>query len=120
MQSDSHLGNILLDRNSASSHIYVLDWDAYQRGIGPWDLACLLVLSHAPDIRRKVELKLLRIYHQALLARGVASYSFKQCVSDYRLAVFVCPFVPIAWGRPQFVSYALAAFGDWNCADLLE
>ena len=119
VQSDSHLGNILLDRNSESSHVYILDWDAYQRGIGPWDLACLLTLSYAPDIRRKVELELLRVYHRALLARGVADYSFDQCVADYRLAIFISPFVPIAWGKPEFVSYALTAFGDWDCADLM-
>jgi hypothetical protein len=120
VQSDSHLGNILLDRDPASSHIYLLDWDAYQRGIGPWDLACLLILSHAPEIRRRVELKVLGIYHQALLAHGVANYSFDQCVADYRLAAFVCPFVPIVWGRPEFVTYALTAFADWDCADMVR
>jgi hypothetical protein len=120
VQSDSHLGNILLDRDPASSHIYLLDWDAYQRGIGPWDLACLLILSHAPEIRRRVELRILKIYHRALLAHGVANYSFDQCVADYRLAAFVCPFVPIVWGRPEFVTYALTAFDDWNCADLVR
>ncbi|MBT3194420.1 MAG: hypothetical protein HN341_17885 [Verrucomicrobia bacterium] len=119
VQSDSHLGNILLDRNPSSSHIYVLDWDAYQRGIGPWDLACLLILSHAPDIRRKVERRLLGTYYQALQRYGVVNYSFDQCVADYRLAAFACPFIPIAWGRPEFVSYALTAFDDWDCADLL-
>mgnify|MGYP006865187643 CR=1 FL=1 len=58
-------------------------------------------------------------YHRALLAGGVANYSFDQCVADYRLAVFICPFVPIAWNRPKFVSYALTAFRDWDCEDLL-
>ena len=104
VQSDSHLGNILLDRDPESSHIYMIDWDAYQRGIGPWDLACLMILSHAPNIRRSVELDLLRIYHQALQVRGVDNYSYDQCVADYRLTVFACPFVPIAWGRSEFVS----------------
>ena len=120
VQSDSHLGNILIDRNPASSHIYLLDWDAYQRGIGPWDLACLLILSHAPDVRRKVERKLLKLYHQALRTYGVADYTFNECVADYRLAVFACPFVPITWGRPEFVSYAIEAFNDWDCVEMID
>lgn len=120
VQGDAHLGNVFFDRDPDSDHLYLLDWDTYQRGIGPWDLAYMLVVSHAPSIRRKVESRILQLYHRYLLSFGVTGYSYDQCVADYRLSILGCLFPPIAWKKPLFLGYALAAFEDWNCSELLE
>jgi hypothetical protein len=117
VQGDAHFANIFFSRNC--HHIYLLDWDAWQRGIGPWDLACALVLSHDPEVRRQVECKTLRAYHDSLVSEGVIGYSYDQCLADYRLSIVACLFPPIAWKRPEFIKYALSAFEDWHCNELL-
>jgi hypothetical protein len=119
-QGDGHLGNVFLSRSRPPDRVYLLDWDAYQRGIGPWDLAYMLVISHAPAIRRRVELDVLRAYHECLAADGVAGYSYDQCLADYRLAVLGCLFPPIAWQKPEFLGYALSACHGWDCHDLVS
>jgi hypothetical protein len=119
VQGDAHLGNVFFDRDASRDNLYLLDWDAYQRGIGPWDLACMLVVSHAPSIRRRVESHLLRMYHRGLLSYGVTDYSYDECLSDYRLSILACLFPTIAWKKPVFLGYALAAFNDWDCSELL-
>ena len=119
VQGDAHFGNVFFSRDSRDDHLYLLDWDAYQRGIGIWDLACMLVMSHAPEIRRQVEPNLLRAYHQCLLSHGVTDYSYDQCMADYRLSILACLLPPIAWKKPAFLDYALTAFDDWRCAELL-
>jgi len=119
VQGDSHLGNVFLSRDPRDDHLHLLDWDAYQRGIGPWDLACMLVVSHAPQVRRRVEHAVLRAYHDCLVSDGVSDYSYDRCVADYRLSVLAGLFPPIAWRMPLFLEYALVAFDDWRCSDLL-
>lgn len=119
VQGDAHFGNIFLSRDPRSDHLYLLDWDAYQRGVGTWDLACMLVLSHAPEVRRQVEHAVLRVYHECLLAAGVRNYAYDQCVADYRLSVLACLFPPIAWKKPEFLDHALTACDDWRCSELL-
>jgi hypothetical protein len=34
-------------------------------------------------------MKLLQVYHAALVENGVTDYSFEQCMADYRLAMFL-------------------------------
>jgi len=119
VQGDAHLGNVFFSRDPRSDHLYLLDWDAYQRGLGTSDLAHMLVLSHAPEVRRQVESHVLRTYHQFLLSYGVTDYSYDQCTADYRLSILASLFAPIAWKKPAFLNYALAAYDDWNCCELL-
>jgi len=119
VQGDAHLGNVFFSRDPRSDHLYLLDWDVYQRGIGTSDLAHMLVVSHAPEIRRQVESHVLRTYHRLLMSYGVTDYSYDQCTADYRLSILASLFPPIAWKKPAFLDYALAACDDWNCWGLL-
>lgn len=65
----------------------VVDWQFTSRGIGVWDVAYFLSESLLPANRRRVEMALLRDYHQALLAQGIKGYSFDACYDDYRMAL---------------------------------
>ena len=70
-----------------SAAFAVVDWQFTSRGIGVWDVAYFLSESLLPATRRRVEMALLRDYHQALRAQGIEGYSFDACYNDYRMAL---------------------------------
>jgi hypothetical protein len=123
---DAHTWNFMYPR--AEGRTLLIDWQLWHPHIGPRDLAFMMALHWTPERRARLEEKLLRRYHEALLARGVGSYGWEQCVTDYRWAALRNLFIP-AWqwagGVPEQVwrpnlERAVAAFEDLRCAELVE
>ncbi len=84
---DYQLNNILYPTSEGGSPFAVIDWQLARCGRGVLDVAYFLGQNLHPEDRRAVEIDLLRLYHDDLLACGVQNYTFEQCLHDYRLSM---------------------------------
>lgn len=123
---DAHTWNFMHPR--AEGRTLLIDWQLWHAHVGPRDLAFMMALHWERERRARLEEKLLRRYHEALSSRGVVSYTWEQCVIDYRWAALRNLFIP-AWqwagGMPEQVwrpnaERAISAFEDLHCAELIE
>jgi hypothetical protein len=85
--ADLHVGNVLFRTRGAAIEAVVIDWQLYEAGIGPCDLAHLLVSGLEPPDRRAAEDVLVHRYHAGLVAAGVREYALDACIADYRLGL---------------------------------
>ena len=69
--------------------LIALDWQILTQGAGTFDLGYMMSGSVATELRREHEMRLLRGYHEQLLAGGVEGYDFAQCLHDYRRALLI-------------------------------
>jgi len=95
----------------------VIDWQLYEAGIGPCDLAHLLVSALEPPDRRAAQDVLVQRYHGALVAGGVRAYSLDACIADYALGLARQVLVLLALSEhgvltPAHADRALAAYRD--------
>ena len=106
----------------------IIDWDAWRIGVGARDLAYMMALHWYPDRRRRYEQRLLRHYHDALQAHGVAGYAWGALLEDYRRAALGQLFIPV-WQAtadlPPAVWWShlergMLAFEDLDCESLLD
>ena len=85
--ADLHVGNVLFRTRGDAVEAVVIDWQLYEAGIGPCDLAHLLVSGLEPADRRATEDVLVHRYHAGLVAGGVRDYPLDACITDYRLGL---------------------------------
>jgi hypothetical protein len=71
--------------------VVFVDWQMMTYGRCVVDVANAIRGSLQPDLRRRVEADLLRVYHEALVRAGVRNYPFAQCRADYDLAAVLSP-----------------------------
>jgi hypothetical protein len=125
---DAHLGNFLFPRDAETGDTYLADWQFWHPTIGGTDLAFMMAAEWEPETRRRLEHRLLRRYHDGLLAHGVQGYAWEQCWDDYRLSVIlVSIFIPV-WRWAVFrwapdlaaVDRSMTAFDDLRCSELLK
>lgn len=81
---DFRADNLLFDARGGEVPVAVLDWQTVTFGPALADVALLLGGSLPVEDRRAHEVDLVRLYHEALTAGGVSSYSFDDCWLDYR------------------------------------
>ncbi|RBY81298.1 aminoglycoside phosphotransferase family protein [Blastococcus sp. TF02-09] len=79
--TDYRLDNLLIAPDGA---VTVVDWQTCGTGVGPSDLAYFLGAGLLPEVRREAEDRLVRSYHDGLVAAGVAGYGWDECWLDYR------------------------------------
>jgi aminoglycoside/choline kinase family phosphotransferase len=79
--TDYRLDNLLIDPDGT---VTVVDWQTCGTGVGPSDVAYFLGAGLAPEVRREIEERLVRSYHDGLLAAGVTGYDWADCWLDYR------------------------------------
>jgi hypothetical protein len=126
IHGDAHTWNFLFPR-SGSGATYLIDWQLWHIDVGARDLAFFMALHWYPSRRRELELPLLRRYHEALLAHGIANYPFDDLWLDYRRCAIRNLTIPIIlWSRgmkPQAwwhrLECALSAYRDLECDELL-
>jgi hypothetical protein len=108
---------------------YLLDWQSPTVDIGGYDLANLCATFWTPEQRHDAEREqqILRRYHAALQVHGVRGYAWDDLLADYRSGLIYWLLVPLQdryggastdywWPKMQCLA---AAFGEWNCAELL-
>lgn len=131
VHNDAHAGNFLLPREAARQRVYLVDWQQWSIGVGPWDAAYLIALFWPAERRAVMEQSLVQEYHARLQAYGGLEYDWETCWRDYRLGAIGNLLVPLwAWvdgtwtehtshHRWRQVEMATRAFEDLKCAELL-
>jgi len=122
-----HTGNVMLPHNTAPHRVMFIDWGLWDIDSAAMDLAFLIALHWSPQRRAVLEKRLLKLYHDRLVAAGVGNYSWDDLWCDYREAVIVMTLIPIGQFRRQSpvgrvwfgVQDSMAAFEDLHCAELL-
>ncbi len=125
---DAHLGNFLFPRLAAAESLYLIDWQLWHIHIGPRDLAFMMTLYWEPGTRARMELPLVKRYHEGLLENGVRGYEWKDCWKDYRWSAIRNIFIPLLrWSREREESLwwpqlerAFSAFEELHCEELLS
>jgi aminoglycoside/choline kinase family phosphotransferase len=85
---DYRLDNLLFDRRFDPPRVAVVDWQSITLGPPLNDVAYFLGAGLLPEARRPVEAAIVREYHAALRAAGVAGYDWARCWNDYRRGTF--------------------------------
>jgi hypothetical protein len=85
---DYRLDNMLFGTAAGGPPLAVVDWQTVVWGPPGFDASYFLGAGLLVGERRRHERDLLRIYHDALVAAGVAGYSFEDCWRDYRRYAF--------------------------------
>jgi aminoglycoside phosphotransferase (APT) family kinase protein len=85
LHGDYRLDNVMYDRADRSK-VTIIDWQGVAAGNGMCDVAYFLRTNLLPDVADAHEDDLLRLYHDALVERGVTGYSLEQCLSDFYVA----------------------------------
>src|SRR5215204_4616557 len=75
----------------ADGEVIFIDWQLATYGRCVLDVAGWIRGQLEPEVRRAAESRLLRLYHNSLVANGVQDYTFEQCRADYRLATVLRP-----------------------------
>lgn len=89
IHNDVQGDNLFFD--DATGGLLFLDWQLTTYARGAIDVASLIRGQLDVEIRRRHESDLVESYHRALLDRGVAGYTLKQCREDYCLATVLPP-----------------------------
>jgi hypothetical protein len=108
---------------------YLIDFDSVSANLPAYDLVYMFPTFWTPAQRKEAgrEEKLLRRYHEALLAHGVTGYTWQDLLRDYRLCVLYMIFDPV-WDQTSGASEAYwlpklrcltGAFMDLDCLSLL-
>jgi hypothetical protein len=82
VHSDYRPDNLLFGRGEHPD-VAVVDWQGFGRGCAMADVSFLVGNALSPDDRREHEARIVRGYHDALVAAGVATYPFDECWSEY-------------------------------------
>jgi hypothetical protein len=124
--------NILVPRDG-DRPIFIIDRQPFDWSLTTWlgvyDLAYAIVLDWEVETRRRLEMTVLRHYHDQLIKRGVNGYSWDRLFDDYRLAVAMGVYVATEYCRGgvnkrwirvwlTMLQRSLIACDDLNCSEL--
>lgn len=87
-----------------SGEMVVCDWGLVMAGPAMFDVASFLSLNLAMELRRHVDLDLIRRYVATLEAEGVRDYGFHAALADYRLQLVA--FLPRLIGAGGLAEFA--------------
>ncbi len=133
IHGDINRNNILVPINGERP-LYLIDRQPFNWSLKVWlgvyDLAYALVLYWDLDIRRALEVPVLRHYHECLIRQGITGYAWEQLWDDYRLCVMMGVYVATEWCRTELrldthqywmpmLQRTLTAVDDLHCMDLL-
>lgn len=133
IHGDVNRSNILVPIND-DRPLYLIDRQPFNWGITTWlgvyDLAYAIVLYWDVEIRRTLEIPVLRHYHECLIRRGITGYIWEHLWDDYRLCVMMGVYVATEWCRTELrldthqywmpmLQRTLTAVDDLQASDLL-
>jgi hypothetical protein len=125
---DTYFTNFLCPR-SGTGTTYLLDWQSPEVDLCGNDLANMLAAFWTREQRLQAgrEVACLRLYHRALVDRGVVGYTWDDLVTDYRCGLLYWLLVPLQdaadgsdpdYWMPKLTCLE-AAVRDWGCLELL-
>jgi aminoglycoside/choline kinase family phosphotransferase len=99
VHADFRTDNLFFASPQGGPDFAVVDWQIACRGRGIFDVAYLLCGGLEAGVRRANEERLVRMYHDTLVANGVRDYGWDQCWREYRrMALYVFVYVVISLG----------------------
>lgn len=125
---DMHWWNFLYPLDELTDEMRIFDWQLWHIDLGARDLAFLIALGGFAERRPELEMPLLHIYHESLLANGVVDYSRDQFWTDYRLSAIRNLNIPVIFwsqGRDEqtwrnFLDRAFESYFSLDCDELLH
>ena len=87
IHGDFRPDNIVFDTEFRGCPVTAIDWQLSSRWKGANDISYLATFGLTVDLRRTLEDRLVRLYHNTLVSEGVTGYSIKQCQADYRTGI---------------------------------
>lgn len=130
---DYRLDNMFFGNGSGQTPLTVVDWQIAIQSTGTYDVGYFISQSVSPELRREIELDLLRTYHDRLVDMGVRHYSFADCIDDYRWTLMFCLCYPVMGGglgdvaneRGMALARAMtdrcvAAIRDWKAFEFIK
>jgi len=134
IHGDVNHNNVLVPR-AGDRPLYLIDRQPFDWSLTAWlgayDLAYAIALEWEVDLRRRLELPILRRYHDHLIRHGVCGYAWERLLLDYRLSVALCVYVAVEWCRGgvneeyrsvwlPMLRKALTACDDLDCRALWQ
>jgi thiamine kinase-like enzyme len=132
IHGDVGYNNILVPRDG-DRPIYIIDRQPFDWSLTTWlgayDLAYAMVLDWEIETRRRLELPVLRRYHEWLRKSGITGYPWERLYDDYRLSVAMGVYIATEYCRGginerwtyrwlPMLQNALTACDDLNCSEL--
>ena len=93
--SDFKADNIFFDWSDREDPVIIFDWASFMIGRGVSDLARLLASSIEAELRRQIELDIVKYYHERITDSCLDRYSFEECLADYRRSLLMYSYFPI-------------------------
>jgi hypothetical protein len=123
---DTHWWNFLYPKDPTSEQTRIFDWQLWHIDLGARDLAFLVALGGFAERRPEVDPKLLRLYHETLIANGVENYPWSVFWDDYRWSAIRNLNIPVIfWSQEKHESTwrralerAFQAYNLLDCASL--
>lgn len=104
VHGDPNPTNVLTCRNACDGllPLYLIDRQPFNWSLRLWLGASDLVYAAVPfwpeDVRRNLQIPLLKSYHRALLENGVQNYAWDDLLEDWRTCSCMAAFTAIEWG----------------------
>ena len=86
--ADYRLDNLLFGEHGAPRPLTVVDWQTVGWSSPTLDAAYFLGSGLSVEDRRAEEEELVRVYHDALIGRGIEGFTWEQCWREYRRMTF--------------------------------
>jgi len=83
VHSDYRPDNLLFGADPVAPEVAVVDWQGFGRGCALSDVSFIIGNSLTADDRQAHEERIVRSYHDALVAAGVEGYAFAECWDEY-------------------------------------
>jgi hypothetical protein len=95
IHGDLRADNLLLGDGDPCGEIVILDWQLANRSLAAIDIARLLGGSEPAAERRGHQIEVVTAWHETLLRAGLVDYEFETALTDFRLGVLYCLFIPV-------------------------
>lgn len=86
--NDYRLDNLMFT-HGAEPECVAVDWQTFTVSHPGFDVGLMLGASVPTELRRAHEEELLRVYYDRLIALGVKSYGFSDCIEDFHYGAFL-------------------------------
>lgn len=133
LHGDYRLDNLFFAAKPGDTPLTVIDWQIAMRGVGTYDLGYFMSQSLDVEMRRAIEMDMLRLYHNMLIANGVTDYSFDDCLHHYRWTLLGCFAYPVMGGgladlvndravalATTMMTRSATAILDWKAGELVD
>jgi hypothetical protein len=122
VHGDLNPGNLLWPRQGAEP-VYLIDRQPFdwslQRWLGASDLARLMIIPWAPELRRQWQLPVLRRY-QEVLARAGIDVPWASLLEDYRLAALESVEIAVEWCADPVTRVEKRGLWEWMLGRALD